>query len=1019
MRPASEPPYYENPRVPGLQRLKPRAWYVPHAARPTTDPAPSQRQMSLNGTWRFHLSPTVADAPLGFERDDFDVDGWAGIEVPGHWQLQGFGRPHYTNVVYPFPLDPPRVPTENPTGCYRRSFTLPASWRGMRVVLRFEGVDSCFVVFINGVEAGMGKGSRLPSEFEITSLLREGVNEIAVRVHQWSDASYMEDQDMWWLSGIFRDVTLLARPTTFLHDVGATTRFDAAGRRATVRCDVALDGPAEGRRVRAELLDPAGRSAWRGEQAAAATLAFTAELEAAAPWSAENPALYSLILELLGPSGEVLEAVPTRIGLRQIEIRDGLLLVNGVKVMFRGVNRHEHHPTRGRAVPIETALQDVLLMKRHNINAVRTSHYPPDPRFLGLCDAYGLWVIDECDLETHGFGYDSHPGNPTFDEAYRDACVDRMERMVRRDRNRACVILWSLGNESDIGPNHAAMKRAALAIDPTRPIHYETDKSLQVSDVFSTMYADPARVRAIAAAEGTTEHYGARNPPERVRALPYLQCEYAHAMGNGPGGLLEYWQAYESHPRVHGGFVWEWIDHGLWDAERGIYAYGGDFGDEPNDGNFVIDGLVLPDRTPSPGLIELKSVLAPVRVEAAGGARVRITNKHRDTRLDALSMSWALRLDGRVARQGVLPTPPLAPGQSGEFALPLDPDALPGDVERHVDLVFCLARDAAWARAGHEVARAQIELPTPPTPRPAAGPTTWSLRQTARAVEAIDGDQRLRFDRASGLLQAWDSGGEPLLRGGPRLQFWRAPIDNDRNFAPAWRQHWLHRLQHRLDEFVVDPDGRRVVARFRVAPPVHGFGFACACAWTPRPGARMRLDVAIEPVGVWPDLLLPRVGLRMTLPAALSTATWFGRGPGECYDDSKQAAVLGLWSMPVDELHTPYIRPQENGNRTDVRFVALRSERGRGLLVASSTPFNFSAQRYSTEDLAATTHNTLLRRREEVHVNLDHRLLGLGSASCGPWPFEPHLLRPGRFAFTLDFAALRDGDDPSDLWRAP
>ncbi|GAB3895054.1 hypothetical protein GCM10029964_074390 [Kibdelosporangium lantanae] len=532
---------------PGYGALPPRAFF--------TTSAPS---LNLNGDWRFRLSPSPT--PLGFEQDGFDDSGWDTLPVPSNWQLHGHGKPAYTNVSYPFPVDPPHVPSDNPTGDYRVEFTVP--WEG-RTVLRFDGIDSCGRVWLNGDELGVTRGSRLPTEFDVTAALRPGPNLLAVRVHQWSSGSYLEDQDMWWLSGIFRDVTLLSRPEGGIDDYFVHASYDHETGHGTVKVDT-VPG--------ATLTIPALGVSGPADQAV--TVPVT-------PWTAEEPHLYPAVL------ATPVESVELRVGFRTVSIEDGLLKVNGRRILLKGVNRHEFHPTLGRAVPLEVAREDVELMKRHNVNAVRTSHYPPDPRFLALCDEVGLWVIDECDLETHGFTQVGWERNPSDDPQWRDAYLDRMTRTVERDKNHPSIILWSLGNEAHTGANLAAMADWARTRDPSRPIHYEGDHACSYVDVYSRMYATHAEVDEIGRGSG----------------LPFVLCEYAHAMGNGPGGMLEYRQLFEKYPRCQGGFVWEWIDHGIRqvdDRGREFYAYGGDFGETIHDGSFVIDGLVFPDRTPSP-----------------------------------------------------------------------------------------------------------------------------------------------------------------------------------------------------------------------------------------------------------------------------------------------------------------------------------------------------------------------------------------------------------------------------------
>ncbi|MBT8226958.1 MAG: beta-galactosidase, partial [Dactylosporangium sp.] len=634
-------PQYHEEYAPGAGRRSPRA-------RLASD-APA---LSLNGDWRFRLSPTVAAAGDGAGAVDLDDTGWELLPVPGHWQLAGHGRPAYTCCMFPFPADPPHVPDENPTGDYRRAFEVPESWRGRGAVLRFEGVDSCAAAWLNGHELGWSTGSRLPVEFDVTEHLRVGRNILAVRVHQWSAGSYLEDQDMWWLSGIFRDVRLLARPAGGVEDLTVRAGYDHRTGHGLLR----VDTPAPARLTVPELglVDVPAAGPHR--------------LDRVEPWSAERPRLYR------GSVHTDAERVEVAIGFRTVAVVDGVLTVNGRRIVFRGVNRHEWHPDRGRALTEEDMLADVLVLKRHNVNAVRTSHYPPHPRFLELCDELGLWVVDECDLETHGFCEFGWRGNPSDDARWREAYLDRMARMVERDKNHPSVILWSLGNESHTGANLEAMAGWTRRRDPTRPILYEHDTDSRYVDVYSRMYLPVDEVDAI----GRRAEPPLADPAADAhrRGLPFILIEYAHAMGNGPGNLAEYQALFDAYPRCQGGFVWEYIDHGIRQRTadgREFFAYGGDFGEELHDGNFVVDGLFFADRTPSPGAVEFKKTIEPVRIEL-DASQVCVTNRYdlRDTA--HLEFRWSLAENGVPVAGGVLPVPPVPAGQRAVVATP----ALPG-----------------------------------------------------------------------------------------------------------------------------------------------------------------------------------------------------------------------------------------------------------------------------------------------------------------------------------------------------
>ncbi|GLY36871.1 beta-galactosidase [Amycolatopsis sp. NBRC 101858] len=940
--------YVEDPG-PGHGSVPPRAAF--------TSDAPS---LSLNGTWRFRLSPSLAAAPDPVEADD---STWAELPVPSLWQLHGHGEPAYTNVHYPFPVDPPHVPSENPTGDHRRRFDLPAGWPPGSALLRFDGIDSCGRIWLNGTELGVTKGSRLPSEFEVGPLLKPRDNILVVRVHQWSAGSYLEDQDMWWLSGIFRAVTLLARPSGGIGDYWVRADYDHTTGLGTVRvetgADVVLDIPS---------LGVAGHPA--GEP-----LELPVE-----PWSAETPRLYD------GTLSTVAERVPVRIGFRTVTIEDGQLKVNGRRLLLRGVNRHEHDPHTGRVVSRETALADVLLMKRHHVNAVRTSHYPPDQAFLELCDEYGLWVVDECDLETHGFGPLGWDRNPSAEPMWTNAYLDRMRRTVERDKNRPSVIVWSLGNESHTGENLATMAEWVRHRDPTRPVHYEGDHDCSYVDVHSRMYASPDEVERI----GRREDDNARR-----RDLPFVLCEYAHAMGNGPGGLLEYRELFERYPNCQGGFVWEWIDHGL--AVPGHFAYGGDFGESLHDGNFVIDGLLFPDRTPSPGLTEFAKIIEPVRI-SSDPSGVRIENHHDFVDTGHLRFTWVLEDEGIAVADGVLEVPTVHSGQSVSVALPSLPTT---SGESWLTISASLASATAWAPAGHVVGWGQ--LPVSAAPPRQLPPTRGPVFRTSGQLILGSGE----FDAATGTLTTL--GGHPVQ--GPRLDVWRATTDNDRGSSPGpseasqWLAAGLHRMQHRV--ITVDADGDELVVRTRVAPPAQPFGLLADYTWTAFDGG-LRLRVDVTPDGPVPDTL-PRLGLAMAVPGAFGSAEWFGGGPGEAYPDSRQAARIGRFSSSVDGLQTPYVFPQENGNRIDARWASFTTPSGAGLRIEGDPTFDFTARRWTSAALEAARHTDELKSGALVHLTLDVAQHGLGTAACGPGVLPGYRLVPQKTSFTLVLRPVAGG----------
>ncbi|GAB3229348.1 glycoside hydrolase family 2 TIM barrel-domain containing protein [Glycomyces halotolerans] len=956
---------YVEDRGPGAGRLEPRAGLDSDAAA-----------IDLDGPWRFHLADALARTTTGFEDPRFDDTAWDLLEVPSCWQMAGvpgeptYGAPAYTNTVYPFPVDPPRVPDANPTGEYRRTFALPADWPSDgRAVLRFEGVDSCFAVWLNGTRLGDGKGSRLPTEFDATAHLRPGENTLAVRVHQWSAGSYLEDQDMWWLSGIFRPVRLLHRPQAGLDDLFAHADFDHRTGRGTLRVDAEAEG-----RVRVPEL---GIDIAIGETATVAV----------EPWTAETPRLYDV--EVAGAN----ERVALRIGFRTVKVEDGLLKVNGRPVLLRGVNRHEWHPETGRALSVETMRADLELMKRHNVNAVRTSHYPPDRRFLDLCDELGMWVIDECDLETHGFIHVGWKDNPSDDPAWRDAYLDRMARMVERDKNHPSIIIWSLGNESHTGENLEAMSEWAKERDPDRPVHYEGDWDCGYVDLYSRMYADHAETDLIGRrAENPTDDPAL---DEHRRSLPFVLCEYAHAMGNGPGGLSEYQRLFEQHPRCQGGFVWEWIDHGV--AQRTedggeYFAYGGDFGEPIHDANFIADGLVFPDRTPSPGLTEYKKVIEPVTIAIdTAGRTVSVANGYDFVDTAHLRFTWRLEDGGEPVASGELDVPVVAAGDSAFAPWPEElrkACASEARDERWLTVGAYLATDTPWAEEGLEIAWGQEQIAAA-TPK---GPSESRAAGAAPRAGAV-------FDSYGRLIEL---GG--LAFEGPRLDLWRAPTDNDLlgwhgSVAEPWRRAGLHRLEHKVVHFG-EEDGRTVV-RTRVGPASTDLAMEAVYRWRPEGSSRAWLTVEVRPLGEW-DGPIPRLGLRMAVPRELYRVTWFGLGPGEAYADTRAAARVGRYRMDVADMQTPYVFPQENGSRADVRWASLAGG-DREMRILGAPHFALTVRPWSSEDLDTARHPTDLVERDRLYVNIDAAQQGIGTASCGPGVLPQHRLMPEPTSFTVGF----------------
>ncbi|MEO5832336.1 MAG: glycoside hydrolase family 2 TIM barrel-domain containing protein [Nakamurella sp.] len=948
--------------------------------------------MSLNGPWQFtvHASDPVDAGIPAFACADFDTTGWSAISVPGHWVLQGHGSPIYTNVRYPFPIDPPYVPDENPTGDYRLVFTVPSDVAATeRVRLRFDGVESLATVWLNGEEIGWFTGSRLPTEFDVTDHFVAGDNVLAVRVNQWSAASYLEDQDQWWLPGIFRDVTLLGRPAGGVEDADVTADFDPDTGTGTLTVEVIGTYP-----VTVSLPELGLTQTWSGPGDAAPL-----QVGVVQAWSAETPRIYDLTLASPG------ETVALRVGFRRIEIIRDRLLVNGRPLTFRGVNRHESHPDLGRVFDEAFVVRDLHLMKRHHINAIRFAHQPPHPRNLELCDELGFWVVGECDLETHGFSDIDWQDNPSDDPQWRPALLDRIARTVERDKNHPCVVLWSLGNESGTGRNLAEMAAWVHDRDPSRPVHYEGDYDGAYTDVYSRMYPTLEEIRSLCDQQTMPVYETGPAEGARQRARPFVLCEYAHAMGNGPGALADYEELIDRYDRLHGGFVWEWRDHGLrTHTPEGIefFGYGGDFGEKVHDGTFIMDGLVLSDGTPSPALAELAAVWVPVRLTFDGSDLV-VENRRHSRGTQDLMLTWTLDADGVAVDDGSLPLPEIAPGGSARIALPA-PSLAVGPGERWLIVSASLTGDEPWAEAGFVVSTAQRRVAE-------AVPRRVATDAAVLAAATFGSD---------GSLTSWRG----LAVRGPQLELWRAPTENDRlagqgsyetadpaltngrgdpkapSSASRWYTRGLDRLRHRILSVEESTTGR--VQRVRTMAAAGGVGVDSAFTWTARADG-LHLRCVVVPFGAW-DCTWPRLGVRFDLPASVAEGdvSWFGTGPRESYSDSSAAARVGRFRSALDDLDVVYARPQETGHRPGLRDLQVGPLTIATVVRQGRRP-GFQLSRHTAQDLSVAGHPHELPTSENVYLYLDLAQHGLGSRSCGPDVLPRHALWPqaGEFEIVL------------------
>jgi beta-galactosidase len=948
-------------------------------------------RLSLNGDWQFRLSPGVRTAPSDDWQAGKDLCGFTSLPVPSSWPMHGHGAPAYTNVQFPFAVEPPHVPEANPIGDHLVVFEAGPEFFP-HALLRFDGIESAGTVWLNGVELGTTRGSRLAHEFDVSGILEQGENTLAVRVAQFSAASYVEDQDMWWLPGIFRDVTLQARPDAGIDDVFVHADYDHVTGEGTLKIEASRGGQAIDAVVRVPELNlelPAGTEV---------------RVPAVEPWSAEVPKLYEATVGTLG------ENVALQIGFRSITIEDAQFKINGRRILLRGVNRHEHHPRLGRVVPRDVVEAELRLMKQHNINAIRTSHYPPHPEFLALADQLGFYVVLECDLETHGFESAGWAQNPSDDPRWKDALVDRMRRTVERDKNHASVVMWSLGNEAGTGRNLAAMARWAKDRDPSRPIHYEGDWSSAHVDVYSRMYASQAETALIG--QGIEPALEDAALDSRRRTMPFVLCEYVHAMGNGPGGMSEYQELFEKYPRLMGGFVWEWLEHGITVATHdGVehYGYGGDFGEEVHDGNFVTDGLVDADRNPRPGLLDFKKVIAPLRIDVArdwSGFTLRNGQDFADT--SAFSFRYEVAADGGTVDDGSVEVAHVAPQSETVVELPASVAALaaglPDGQPAVLTVQAVLGADSDWADAGHEVAWGQSvrEPAAPVAPAPVESVQVQGNVLTLGPVV---------FDRATGMPAS--IGGIPVEK--LALNLWWAPTDNDlgrewggadeRPLATQWQDARLDRLHTRLLSIsaAAGPDGgEALTVCTRVSAADKQYGVLVDYTWT-TDGEAVGLRTRVRRDGSWvnrgSEVEWARIGLELVLGEDTGAVSWFGQGPHQSYPDTGQGARAGWFSLPLEDMDVDYVRPQECGARSGTRSAALQL--GDRMLEISGDAFALTVRPYSQHSLDAAAHRPDLKADGRTYLYLDHALRGVGTAACGPGVLEQYRLKPRDADFSL------------------
>ncbi|WP_188548773.1 glycoside hydrolase family 2 TIM barrel-domain containing protein [Hymenobacter qilianensis] len=1023
------PSEWENPQVVEQNKEKPRASFMLYeraADVAVDDYARSPYYQSLNGTWKFHYAPRPAERPTNFAQPGFQDASWPTIEVPSNWEVKGFGTPIYTNIVYPFPKNAPYIDgRDNPVGTYRRTFTVPAGWAGRQVLLHFGSISGYAVVYVNGQRVGMSKVAKSPAEFDITQYLKAGDNQLAVQVLRWHDGSYLEDQDFWRLSGIDRDVYLTSLPQQTIWDFFTHADLDPSYKHGLFSADVTLRSfaAAPGGQLLVEILDANGKSVLRQQQAVAASSAAgtqTVKLygrpNSVRPWTAETPSLYQCRLTLQDVQGKTLAITGTRLGFRKVEIKNAQLLVNGRPVEVHGVNRHELEPTTGRVVTEAGMRKDLELMKRFNVNAVRTSHYPNDERWYKLCDELGFYLVDEANIETHGYGAElqapfDKKQHPAYRPEWAAAHRDRIERLVERDKNHPSVIIWSLGNECGNGPVFHDAYTWLKQRDPSRPIMFEQAGEDVNTDIVSPMYPSMNSMKKYAEATDKTR--------------PYIMCEYSHAMGNSSGNFQEYWDLIRSKPHLQGGFIWDWVDQGLQTQTpdgRPFFAYGGDLGGYylQNDENFCANGLVAADRTPHPGLYEVKKVYQDIRFRAAKPTegRVTVVNGFSFRNLDGYSFRWELLRNGLVTKSGTFAVGKLEAQKQKEVKLALPPLKPEAGVE-YVLNVFARTKAAApLVPAGHEVAREQFLL-TPAASYFAAAPGGAGALDVKREGDKLTfaaGQVRGEFDTKQGRLTSYRLQDQRIIDGFPEPYFWRAPTDNDfGNGMPqslgAWRTAHAARRVQRVTVGEQSANGLPIKVEYQLTD----INAPYTVEYLIGNDGAVQVTAAIDLTGR--DLPeMPRFGMRLDLPRRFNRLQYYGRGPWENYSDRSTAALLGTYQDSVNGQYTRnYIRPQENGYRTDVRWLTLTDQTGLGLRVEGrQQPICFSALPFRTEDLdpgltKKQQHPTDLKKRGGVTLQVDLKQRGVGGDnSWGALPHDQYRLLDKKYAYSYTMRLVNE-----------
>ncbi|WP_440338524.1 beta-galactosidase subunit alpha [Megamonas funiformis] len=986
---------WENHQIDGINRMPARAHFLTFPSKEKAllnNNRYTHAFKNLNGVWKFMFLDAPEYSPEGFFNSDFDVTKMDDITVPGNWQLQGYGKMHYSDLWYNFPINPPYVPTENPTGIYKRTFFVEESYRDKKIIIRFCGVDSAYHLWINGKEVGYSKVARNESEFDITDLIRVGEeNDVTVRVYQWSDGTYLEDQDMWWESGIFRDVELIGVPKDGINDYKVIADLDDEYKNGIFKVEAFLRTTKEVN-VTFELVDAGENTVFTKTVVAKEGKACIDEVIADVNhWTAETPYLYKLFMTV-EDDGQIVEVIPQNVGFRNIRLNGETFLVNGVAIKFKGVNRHDYSPQNGRVVSREEIEKDIILMKEFNINAIRTSHYPNSYYLYDLCDEYGMYLIAETDLECHGFELTGDYKWITDDPSWELAYVSRMTRMIERDKNHPAIIFWSLGNESAFGCNFRKMTDVAHEMDPTRLVHYEGDFDVESADVYSTMYTW---------IENPKKPYLMKDIIEKSKK-PHIHCEYCHAMGNGPGNLKDYQDLVYAHDKLQGGFVWEWFDHGIesfTESGEKYYRYGGDFGDDPSNKDFCIDGLIMPDRTPSPGLYEYKKVIEPITTTAVDIQKgiINLLSRYDFANLDRFNLVYKVMEDDVILQTGFMAVPSIEARANKDITLPYDLSAIKAKPGAHyyVNISYQLREDTSYASSGHELATAQFELPLYKEGIVVRPEGILNVEKEHTTLHVKGANFSLDFNLVNGNLMNIVRDGMQVLSKGPRLTLWRAPISNDMEIIDKLKKVYFLHLEHEVVmniDYHMEGNILKVEVDTINSTTNSAWHFKTKYVYTVCPSGDILIDVEGTPSGrvdLAPDML-PRIGVSMHLDKSMEHVRYFGMGPGENYADSKEAAQMGLYANTVDGLFTNYVIPQENGNHMGCKWVSMTNDRGMGLLASTEGDFNFSASWYEDKDLDDAKHTCDLVKRDYIVFNVDYKQNALGTNSCGQWQLDKY-----------------------------